>query len=216
MLANFIAVLPAIIVVILYLIFDKDKNRNKNLKLLVLFILGGIGSYICYRVEMHIGGYFPKIATYGYIASLFYAIFGVAIFEEGYKWIFANVFSHRKQCSKIEIMEYAIFVSLGFAIFESVVFYVSKGGMNAAVSRFFTATPSHLLCAIIMGMFLIKEKHKVLNTCLGLIIPTVIHALYNSFLYMKNNDLDVYSIWLLIIVTFYIIYKYVKIRLIKE
>ena len=80
MLKYFIAVLPAIIVFILYIIFDKDKNRKKNTNLLLLFIIGCIGSYICYRIEMHIGGYFPKIKKYGYIASIFYAIFGVAVY----------------------------------------------------------------------------------------------------------------------------------------
>lgn len=216
MLKYFVAVLPAIIILVLYLIFDKDKNRNKNLKLLVLFILGGIGSYICYRVEVHIGGYFPKIKTYGYIASLFYAIFGVAIFEEGYKWLFTNVFSLRKRCSKVEIMEYAFVVSLGFAIYENIVFYVSKAEISIAVGRLFTAIPLHLLCAIIMGMFLIKDKRKKLNCVLALVIPTMIHALYNSFLYMKVSGLEYYSYLIIIILTFYILYKYVKIRLIKE
>lgn len=216
MLAYFIAVLPAIIFIIIYLIFDKDKNRNKNIKLLLLFIIGGIGSYICYRIEMHIGGYFPKIKTYGYIASIFYAIFGVAIFEEGYKWLFTNLFRFKRKQSKLEIMEYSFFVSLGFAIYENVVFYVSKYGIGSAISRLFTAIPLHLLCAIIMGIFLIKDKHKKLNTCLALFIPTLIHALYNSFLYMKIESLQIYSIFILIIIFLYIFYKYVKIRVIKE
>ncbi|MBQ6477253.1 MAG: PrsW family intramembrane metalloprotease [Bacilli bacterium] len=216
MLKYFIAVLPAIIILILYLIFDKDKNRNKNIKLIILFILGGIGSYLCYRIEMRTGGYFPKIKTYGYMASLFYAVFGVAIFEEGYKWFFTNVFSIRKQCSKLEIMEYAFVVSLGFAIYENVVFYVAKYGVDVAVSRLFTAIPLHLLCAIIMGMFLIKDSKKIINNILALVVPTMIHALYNSFLYMKIDSLNIYGYLVIVIVTFYIFYKYVKIRLIKE
>ena len=216
MLKYFIAVLPAIIVFVLYIIFDKDKNRKKNTNLLLLFIIGCIGSYICYRIEMHIGGYFPKIKKYGYIASIFYAIFGVAVFEEGYKWFFTNVFTINKKLKNIEMMEYAFFVSLGFAVFENVVYYVSKYGLSNSISRFFTAVPLHLICSIIMGYFLTKKDNKIRNNCLGLIIPTLVHAFYNSFLYMKIDGLEIYSFLLIIIISLYIFYKYVKIRVIEE
>ena len=216
MLKYFIAVLPAIIVFILYIIVDKDKNRKKNINLLLLFIIGCIGSYICYRIEMHIGGYFPKIKKYGYIASIFYAIFGVAVYEEGYKWFFTNVFTINKKLKNIEMMEYAFFVSLGFAVFENVVYYVSKYGLSNSISRFFTAVPLHLICSIIMGYFLTKKDNKIRNNYLGLIIPTLVHAFYNSFLYMKIDGLDIYSFLLIIIISLYIFYKYVKIRVIEE
>ena len=216
MLKYLIGIIPLIIIVILYLIFDKNKSIKKNLLLLVLFIIGCIGSYICYRIEVHIGGYFPKIKTYGYIASIFYAIFGVAIFEEGYKWFFTNSFIYKRKLSKIEIMEYAIFISLGFAIFENLVFYISKYGMDVAISRLYSAIPLHIGCAIFMGYLLGMDNHKIRYNILGLIIPTCMHAFYNSFLYMKNDSLNIYSFLFLIIIFLYIFYKYVKIRLIKE
>ncbi len=216
MLKYFIAVLPAIIILFLYIILDKDKNSKKNLNIFLLFLMGCIGSYICYRIEMHIGGYFPKIKKYGYIAAIFYAIFGVAIYEEGYKWFFTNAFTINKKLKNIEIMEYSFFVSLGFAVFENVVYYVSKYGLYNAISRFFTAVPLHLICSLIMGYFLIKKKNKKLNNCLALIIPTLVHAFYNSFLFMKIDGLKKYSFLLIIIISLYIFYKCVKIRVIEE
>ena len=215
MLKYFVGIIPLLVFIILYLLFDKDKSLSKNIKLLLILIIGGIGSYICYRIEVHIGGYFPKIKDYGYLASIFYAIFGVAIFEEGYKWFFTNVFKYKKELSNKEIMEYAFFVSLGFATFENIVYYIIPNGMSVAISRLFTAIPLHLLCSIIMGMFLIKKDYKIRNNILALLIPTLIHALYNSFLY-GNIGLYGCSYLVLIIIFLYIFYKYVKIRVIKE
>ena len=136
---------------------------------------------------------------------LFYAVFGVAIFEEGFKWFITLLVSF---FSKIEdsydIVTYAIFASIGFLTFENVIYYVIPYGMGAAISRMFTSIPSHICFAIFMGYFLKKAiesngKIKYLFYFLGLIVPTLVHAFYNSFLY-GNKFTNYFDISFLIII----------------
>jgi len=184
-----VGILPGVLLSVLFFLNDRKVTKDKFLNIIILLILGAIGSYICYRFEMHYGGYFKKVKDSNYFEVLFYAIFGVAIFEEGYKWFITLLMSFfSKKDNSYDIVTYSIFSSIGFLTFENVIYYVIPYGMGAAISRIFTSIPSHICFAIIMGYFLQKGikangKIKYLYYLLGLIIPTLIHAYYNSFLY---------------------------------
>lgn len=209
-----VGLVPGIILSILFIINDRKINKEKILNIIILLILGAIGSYICYRFEMHYGGYFKKVKNSTYLEVLFYAIFGVAIFEEGYKWfitLLVSFFSKRE--SSYDIVTYSLFASIGFLTFENVIYYVIPYGMGAAISRIFTSIPSHICFAIFMGYFLKKAieskgKIKYLFYALGLIIPTLVHAFYNSFLYgrkfIRYFDISFVLIIILSIVLFVI------------
>lgn len=184
-----VGILPGVLLSVLFFLNDRKVTKDKFLNIIILLILGAIGSYICYRFEMHYGGYFKKVKDSNYFEVLFYAIFGVAIFEEGYKWFITLLMSFfSKKDNSYDIVTYSIFSSIGFLTFENVIYYVIPYGMGAAISRIFTSIPSHICFAIIMGYFLQKGikangKIKYLYYLLGLIIPTLVHAYYNSFLY---------------------------------
>lgn len=184
-----VGILPGVLLSVLFYLNDRKVTKDKFLNIIILLILGAIGSYICYRFEMHYGGYFKKVKDSNYFEILFYAIFGVAIFEEGYKWFITLLMSFfSKKDNSYDIVSYSIFSSIGFLTFENVIYYVIPYGMGAAISRIFTSIPSHICFSIIMGYFLQKGikangKIKYLYYLLGLIIPTLVHAYYNSFLY---------------------------------
>lgn len=200
-----VGILPGIVLSILFLINDRKVCKDKIFNIIILLILGAIGSYICYRFEMHYGGYFKKVKDSNYLEVLFYAIFGVAIFEEGYKWFITLLVSFfSKVENSYDIVTYAIFASIGFLTFENVIYYVIPYGMGAAISRIFTSIPSHICFAIFMGFFLNKAfeskgKIKYLFYALGLIVSTLVHALYNSFLY-GNKFTSYFDISFLIII----------------
>lgn len=176
--------IPTIIwMVPLIIIYSRDmKKRYKEL--LLCFILGAIGSYFCYRLEMHFGSYFKKVAVSNYWEILFYAVFGVAIFEEGYKWFISGL-TVRLYDKKREAHCFIIplVTALGFSTFENIVYYAIPYGCIAGIKRITTAYISHLSCAVIMGFFMRQEDNKKIFIPYSLIIPTLIHALYNSFLY---------------------------------
>ena len=184
-----VGILPGVLLSVLFFLNDRKVTKDKFLNIIILLILGAIGSYICYRFEMHYGGYFKKVKDSNYFEVLFYAIFGVAIFEEGYKWFITLLMSFfSKKDNNYDIVTYSIFSSIGFLTFENVIYYVIPYGMGAAISRIFTSIPSHVCFSIIMGYFLQKGimangKIKYLYYLLGFIIPTLVHAYYNSFFF---------------------------------
>ena len=59
----FFAILPGIIFFLLSFYFDKDFIVKRWKVLIIVFILGAIGSYICYRLEMHYGSFFKKVIS---------------------------------------------------------------------------------------------------------------------------------------------------------
>ena len=213
-----VGIIPGIILSILFFFFDRKMTKEKVLNLIILLLLGAIGSYVCYRFEMHYGGYFKKVKDSNYFEVLFYAIFGVAIFEEGYKWFITNLVSFfSKKESSYDLVTYSIFASIGFLTFENVVYYVIPYGMGVAISRIFTSIPSHICFAIFMGYFLQKScesssKRKYIFNFLGLIIPIFVHAYYNSFLY-GNKYSNYFEInFLIIIILSIILYSRIQLK----
>ena len=83
-----------------------------------------------------------------------------------------------------------------------------KYGLGAAVSRLFTSSPGHVCYGIIMGVILYKvfkirkfNIKSVLLLFLSLLIPSILHAIYNTFLYQGIGSLYIYSsIFLLVLV----------------
>lgn len=206
-----LGLLPGIILSIIFFFNDKNMNKKKIINIIILLFLGAIGSYICYRFEMHFGGYFKKVKDSNYLEVLFYAIFGVAVFEEGYKWFITCLISFLSKIkNSYDIVTYAIFSSIGFLTFENIVYYVIPYGISTAISRIFTSIPSHICFAIFMGFFLQKgyESKKIkryIYYLLGIVVPTLIHAYYNSFLYKgKFSDYFELNFIIIIILSVYI------------
>ncbi len=206
--------IPGIIWLIIIYLLTKKSWKNKWLYILIIIITGAISSYICYRLEMHFGTYFKKVKDSNYFEILLYAIFGVAIFEEGIKWLITTVISFIDK-NKKSIITYSLLTAFAFATSENILFYSIKYGFTNTLNRTFTAFPSHLCNGIWMGYFLNKaiseKKYKLLYYLLSIIIPITIHALYNSFLYGGKYQQYFYFYYIpQVIITIYLIYKKTK------
>lgn len=219
MIKNIIAgIIPGLLWSILFIILNKDNIKKTYKELLLCFILGGIGSYICYRLEMHYGSYFKKVKDSNYFEILFYAIFGVAIFEEGYKWFITKIglFSKKR---KDNILYISIFTSIGFATIENTLFYTLPYGYYYSITRLFTAFLSHICNAIWMGYYLEKSNHKktISNQIKSITIPIILHGLYNSFLYGgKYKQFYLFYYIILIIMTLLLVIQISKTKEKKE
>jgi RsiW-degrading membrane proteinase PrsW (M82 family) len=87
--------------------------------------------------------------------SLLSAFIGVALVEEGVKYLGARLFSYRNRAYD-EIYDgviYCVCVSLGFATVENIL-YVMQTGVSTAVIRAVTAVPAHTIFAIVMGYYM--------------------------------------------------------------
>ena len=85
---------------------------------------------------------------------------------------------------------YAVFVSLGFAALENIT-YVFGSGVGTAILRMFTAVPGHACFGVFMGFFYSKSKYASLTnkkgacagfTALAILIPTIVHGIYDGIL----------------------------------
>lgn len=211
----FLAVLPSILLG--YYIYKNDKMGKESSKLLLKLFLGGIGSaFLTIIFGQILCDLFPILDTdnsTNYI-ELFVAIFfGVALLEEFFKWIMLKTYTWKnKEFNHIyDAIVYAVFVSLGFATFENIL-YVSTGGLSVAILRAIVSVPGHAFNGVSMGYHYGISKqaqfnsNKVLSNrhlAYSLIMPTILHGVFD-YLLMANTNIT-----LIIYITF-IVFLYIS------
>jgi len=162
------ALLPAIVLCVY--VFKKDKAEKEPIGLLIGLLISGV--LICYPV-VKVGGamsdftmnFFLNFATIengqAVLDSITYRIYTafdnficVALVEEGFKWLALVLITRNNKNfnSLFDGIIYAVFVSLGFAGFENIL-YVFDGGLSTALARAFTSVPGHMFNAVIMGYY---------------------------------------------------------------
>lgn len=158
------ALLPAIVLCVY--VFKKDRVEKEPMGLLIKLLVAGV--VICFPTayaEGLIGDLIdnifvsifgstsiPRLAYYVYLAVTYFI--GVALIEEGFKWL-ALVWLTKKNkefnCF-FDGLIYAIFVSLGFAAFENVLYVTQYGWVNALM-RSVMSVPGHMFFAVFMGYY---------------------------------------------------------------
>ncbi len=109
--------------------------------------------------------------------------------EEGFKWICAAALTYKnKQFNEpVDGIIYCVFVSLGFAAAENLIYVFSPvtGGMATAVSRALLSVPAHGLFGVEMGYFFglwRYSKKGVWALAASLAAPWLCHGMFNWIL----------------------------------
>jgi len=218
------------VLIFLYLIFKKDKNKEP-IGLLAKCFFGGFLSIIITLIidvpMMYIGTAFQSPL----FKSFYEAFFVAAIPEEFAKFIILYwiIWKSKFFDEHYDGIIYAVFVSLGFALVENIM-YVSEHGIGIAFWRAILAVPGHGLFAVAMGYFLSLAKfNKQTNVqkylVLSLVVPMGLHGTYD-FLLMYSSSLTEadagFALILLGIFTVFIIFlwrfgiKKIKIAVAKD
>ena len=163
------AILPA--VALGAFVFKKDRVEKEPVPLLLkLFLLGivscfpviAVSSPLCDAIDRLFADivyeegdliyYTSASALYAYNASKYFI--GVALAEELGKFVFLYFGTRRNQNfnSLFDGIIYSVFVSLGFAAFENVL-YVFEGGLSVAIMRAFLSVPGHMFFGVLMGFY---------------------------------------------------------------
>lgn len=191
MLLIFAAIFP--VALLCYFVYKKDINKEPKGLLAKLFCFGMLTCFPAAFAETALSGIFPtENPDIGIVQMLINVFIGIALMEEGFKWIVTKACGYNsKEFDEIyDIILYAVFVSLGFACLENVL-YVLQYGMSNAVMRAVTSIPGHASFGVIMGYFLSKAKINQLNgntnnvnknLVLSIIMPTLLHAIYDAIL----------------------------------
>lgn len=218
MLKLLIAILP-IIVICMY-IYRNDKEKESKKLLIKLFIMGVFSCIPAAILE--------TIVDYSFNMSrddmnlfilLIYSIICIALVEELCKWFLVyNITYFNEEFNNIyDALVYSIFVSLGFAFFENIL-YVYAEGIGIGILRAITSVPGHACNAIVMGNFLgIAKKYNISNEdklerkylLLSILMPIITHGLYDYF--ALSNNLLYYFLFISFIILMYI-YSLKKIK----
>ena len=192
-----ISVLP--IFLIGFYIYKIDKEKEP-LKLLVKLFLGGIGSCFLVLIISALLKIFPIFyadPSNLNLIELFINIFiGVALVEEFSKWIIAYKISYNHEAFDYlyDAILYCIFVSIGFAFFENIL-YVYGNGIVTGIMRAVLAVPSHACNGMLMGYYLGLAKLNDLNNnkdlkkkylILSILIPTITHGIYDYCIFSQR------------------------------
>lgn len=218
------------VLILLYLIFKKDKNKEPT-GLLAKCFFGGFLSIIIALIIGLLMTYIGNAFQSPLFKSFYDAFFVAAIPEEFSKFIILYwiIWKSKFFDEHYDGIIYAVFVSLGFALVENIL-YVFESGIGIAFMRAILAVPGHGLFAVAMGYFLSlakfnKQSNLQKYLVLSLVVPIGLHGTYD-FLLMYSSNLSKedagYAVILLIIFTIFIIFlwrfgiKKIKILVAKD
>jgi len=214
------AVLPALILLIY--VYRKDRLEQESRRMLRGLLLQGIIATalagLAERVGSAILGYFLPENSVLYSLIFYFLVVGVA--EEGFKYallVYRTWESPEFNCS-FDGVVYAVFVSLGFALWENID-YVLAYGFGTALLRAVTAVPGHACFGVFMGAFysLAKKYHvrgygTSASACrvLAFLVPAFLHGLYDFVATLASYGADT------VFFGFVIILFLVSFRLVKK
>lgn len=184
-----LAVAPCIAIV--FFIYFRDKYEKEPYKLLRNSYLFGMLCIIPAIIIEEIFIWMGVDDNKGLLTTLIFAFLVVGLNEEVCKFTILKTFAFPKKDfnDPFDGIVYSVMISMGFATVENIIYSLSLG-VESSLLRMFTAVPLHAVCAIFMGFFVGKAKfsqNKMLNYFYGITIATLVHGLYDFFLFQKNN-----------------------------
>ena len=183
------AVIPAVFLMIK--VYRSDRLEQESASMIWTLVKAGIlSSLIALVAERVLSAVLNLILPGGSVLYNVILYFGIVAFaEEGAKYF---VLKYRTWNSpefncQYDGVVYAVFVSLGFALWENIS-YVMAYGFSTAIVRAVTAIPGHASFGVFMGVFygLAKKYERIGNpagskTCrtLSVVVPAILHGAYD-------------------------------------
>ena len=204
-----LATIPPLLIV--FFVYRNDLYEKEPHKLLIsTFLLGCVLIIPMIILETLTQMIFTNV--------FFFSLLGIALVEEGVKYIALLKYNLPKKDfnEPYDGIIYSLFLTMGFALVENISYVIGneETGFSVAIARMFTAIPMHATCGIVMGYYLglskMKTSDKSKNLTLSILLPVLIHGLYNYFLFV---DFPLLS---LLIVVFGVVYARKAIKLHQE
>ncbi|MBQ9030809.1 MAG: PrsW family intramembrane metalloprotease [Parasporobacterium sp.] len=183
------ALVPAVFLMIK--VYRSDRLESESGPMLRSLVLAGILATLAAMVLERIGeGILGAVASESsttYQVILYFVI--VAFAEEGTKYAALRIRTWKSpefDCQYDGVV-YAVFVSLGFALWENIS-YVLHFGFSTALVRAVTAIPGHACFGVFMGIFYgLAKGYQVMNDrsksklclVLSVVVPALIHGTYD-------------------------------------
>lgn len=166
MMINWILLIAAVVpaVYLMAKVYKSDRIEKESGYLLRRLVVGGVLATLLAQVEERVGERLLRcfVTPYStlYNVILYFGI--VALAEETSKFIMMHgrTWDDPEFNCQYDGVVYAVFVSLGFALWENIS-YVLSYGFSTALVRAVTAVPGHACFGVFMGVFYgIAKKHE--------------------------------------------------------
>lgn len=189
-----LSVLPTVL--ILLYVYRRHKYEQEPLSLLLkAFGLGAL-STIFVVIVVYVLGITANTGNH-FADAIIEAFFMAAIPEELLKFamLYLLIWKNKNFCERFDGIIYSVFVSMGFATLENIL-YVLQSGTGTAIVRALTAVPAHALFGVAMGFyfsyakFLPERKNKYLALSIGM--PILLHGIYDFILMWQANLFEHY------------------------
>lgn len=212
-----LAILPGLLII--WFIYREDLYEKENwLPLFLSFALGVAVTYPVMKMQelFYEMGWKDDGSLWN---TLFSAFILVAFTEELVKYIALVLYPYRSRFfnEPIDGIVYAIFIGMGFATLENVL-YAYRYDMATTLVRALTAVPAHATFAAIMGYYIGKAKFYPVRRrsylIKGLLMAIMLHGLYDFFV-LQNID-DGLMILSIVILTASILYTLELIRELQQ
>lgn len=204
---DLIIVSLAPVALIAFYVWARDKYEREPVKLVLTAMLLGAVIVVPVVAVEHIIGFFGSFFTG--IAAAFWNAFAVAAFtEETFKFLilWLLIWKNPEFNDKYDGIVYAVFVSLGFAGVENIL-YVLESGYSTGIMRALTAVPAHAIFGITMGFYFGMAKFYPMESrnlkMKSLLMPILLHGIYD-FILMTQIE------WLWIVFIAFVIYLYIS------
>ncbi len=210
-----ISALP--VVLIGMYIYNKDREKEP-LSMMIKLVIGGIIScfivlYLTNILSLLIPMIRASVSSQTYTELIIHAFVGVALIEELSKLIMLyNISYNDKNFDETyDMIIYSVFVSLGFALIENLLYVFGKG-ITIGIIRALISVPAHTCNGVFMGYFLMKAKISAINDdnigrqkniIYALIVPTLLHGTFDYCLFTGNDYFIIF--FFIFVITLFII-----------
>lgn len=209
-----LTILP--IAIICKYIYEKDKEKESKHLLFKLFLSGMLSAILVIVINLTLSTLIPyyKFSNNVNFIQLFFQTFiKIALLEVCMKLLMIYSFGYKNQefNETYDIIIYSIFVSLGFAALENISYILTEGSITLSITRGILSYPTHAIDALFMGYYLSMAKISKLqnnkklernNFIKSIIVPTILHGIYDFCLYSENNIIIIFFM-------FYIVFLYI-------
>lgn len=191
------AVIPAAVLMIK--VYNSDRLEKESPQMLSSLVVAGVLSTLIALIEERVLSVVLSALveenTTLYNVILYFGI--VAFSEESSKYIMMKrkTWTSREFNCQYDGVVYAVFVSLGFALWENIS-YVLNYGVSTAIVRAVTAIPGHACFGVFMGVFyglargyalIGKKKLSKAFRVLSIVIPALLHGAYDYIATLGNK-----------------------------
>ena len=189
-------------------IYLKDKyDKEPVITLSKFFILGILVSVLAIYVEELL----IKLNTFSKIGYMIYiSIIVAGLTEEGLKALILipNLLRERNFNEKLDGIIYSVFLSLGFATIENIIYILFEDPTSVfqvSIIRAIISIPAHMMFAIIMGYYISKYKFNSSKSkpktylIMSIIVPILLHGIFDFILMIPYR-------WSIIVFIAYIVF----------